>query len=402
MEVKGFQKGVVYENVYLVFVDASGHSNVVRNNPKDIATQAFDLLYTKIENRLKRVVSKNKCETAIIWSWLGDGGLVAIHDESEKISVSTTLGFVMDVLNLDLPALKQEFVNDGINGELHIRIAVHKGTIKYTEDGQQGFIHSSDINWGAHLEKATPKDSVSISKDIFDILLHTNKKLFCSVGAFEEREVYVYTPNSDPDQILRCWRVAHGFDFMERIQCYHERISQKDKAELISSAKTKVIDFGTTLNTCSHYLFSTERPTPYRDAVINLLGRGGSFICYMLSPGSVGSKQLIELRKEDTNKKITTAVTRFTQFKNSNKKITKNFKVFQYDNNPNFAAMIIDPEADDSVCLFSPYLNASPQDDTGFDRADLPHYFISKKNSKTYDFVWRYVSAFIAMSSELI
>ena len=44
MENKGFLKNQVYENVYFIFVDASGHSNVVRRNPKDVSTQAFDLI----------------------------------------------------------------------------------------------------------------------------------------------------------------------------------------------------------------------------------------------------------------------------------------------------------------------------------------------------------------------
>ena len=38
-----FQKGQVYENVYMIFVDAAGHSNVVRSNPRDVSDQAFDL-----------------------------------------------------------------------------------------------------------------------------------------------------------------------------------------------------------------------------------------------------------------------------------------------------------------------------------------------------------------------
>lgn len=402
MESKLFLKDKVYQNVYLVFVDASGHSNVVRSNPGDVAAQAFDLLYEKINNRLRRVVNKHRCETALVWSWLGDGGLVAIHDNSEKISVDTALEFVQDILGLDLPALKSEFENERINGELHIRIAVHKGVIKYTDDGQQGFIHSSDINWGAHLEKATTQDSISISKEIYDILQNDKKVMFSPVGIFEEREVYIFTPNTDRGQISRSWRAAHGFDDMELVQCYLERISQKDKAELIDSAKETVIDFGTTLNTCSNYLFSTERPIPYRDAVIRLLERGGSFICYMLSPDSIGSRQLIELRKENTDEKLRSAMTRFQEFKNSNPTLTNNFKVFQYQSNPNFAAMIVDPEATDAVCLYSPYLSVLPQDGMGTGRADMPHYLVSKKKNKAYDFVWRYVSAYIATAKEFL
>jgi Adenylate and Guanylate cyclase catalytic domain len=400
MGINLFVKDQVYENVYLVFVDASGHSNVVRRNPRDVSAQAFDLLYERIAGRLQRVVTKNRCEIAVVWSWLGDGGMIAIHDKSEKNSLLTTFDFVTEVLKLDLPNLKSEFANDNINGELHIRIAVHKGTIKYTDDGQQGFIHSSDINWGAHLEKATPKDSISISKEIFDILPSDKKKDFVSVGKFEEREAYVFTPNADESLVTLNWRASQGFSEMELVQCYLERISQKDKAELIDTAKDTVIDFGTTLNTCSNYLFSTERPVPYRDAVCRLLERGGKFVCYMLSPDSPGSRQLVELRKEDTDEKLRNAMTRFQQFKSINPTLTNQFKVFQFDNNPNFAAMIIDPESDDSVCLYSPYLSVISQEGTG--RADMPHYLVSKKKHRMYKFVWDYVSSYINIAKEFL
>lgn len=402
METNLFLKGQVYENVYLVFVDASGHSNVVRSNPRDVSAQAFDLLYEKVAGRLQRVVTKNRCEIAVVWSWLGDGGMIAIHDNSENKSLTTTFEFVQDVLKLDLPNLKSEFENENINGELHIRIAVHKGTIKYTDDGQQGFIHSSDINWGAHLEKATPQDSISISKEIYNILPNTKNIDFVSVGKFEEREAYVFTPNADKSLVALNWRASQGFSEMELVQCYLERISQKDKAELIDSANDTVIDFGTTLNTCSNYLFSTERPVPYRDAVCRLLERGGNFICYMLSPDSPGSRQLIELRKENTDEKLLTSMSRFQQFKCNDPTLKNKFKVFQFDNNPNFAAMIIDPESDGSVCLYSPYLSVISQDGICTGRADMPHYLVSKKKHRMYKYVWDYVSSYIKIAKEFL
>lgn len=397
-----FVKDNVYDNVFLVFIDASGHSNVVKNNPKDISTQAFDLLYEKINGRLQRVVNKKRCKIGVVWSWLGDGGLIALYDDSENISLMTTLEFVQDILKLDLPNTQSEFENENINGELHIRIAVHKGTIKYTDDGQQGFIHSSDINWGAHLEKATPKDSVSISKDIYNILPNNEKKSFIAVGKFEEHEIYVWSPNADGKLIKLNWRATQGFENVQKVQCYLERISQKDKAELIDSAQDTVIDFGTTLNTCSNYLFSTERPVPYRDAVCRLLKRGGRFICYMLEPDSNGSRQLVELRKEDTNEKLRHSIARFTQFKNRNNELTNEFKVFQFADNPNLAAMVIDPDLENSLCLFSPYLNGISNSGDSIERADMPHYLVNKKEHKMYEYIWNYVSAYMEKAKQVL
>lgn len=301
-----------------------------------------------------------------------------------------------------MPSLQSEFANDGINGELHIRIALHKGTIKYTDEGQQGFIHSTDINWGAHLEKATPIDSVSISKDIYDILSNDKQREFVPVGRFEERDVFVYSPYGDMERIALNWRSIHGFSNMDLVQCYLERLSQKDKTELIDLAKHTVIDFGTTLNTCSGYLFSTERPVPYRDAVCRLLERGGSFICYMLSPDSEGSRQLVELRKENTDDKLKAAMLRFKTFKSKNAKLASRFKVYQFQSNPNLAAMLVDPDSEDALCLYSPYLNVLPQSANGTGRADMPHYLVSKKNNQMYNYIWEYVQSYIKESKEYL
>ena len=402
MENKGFSKNQIYENVYFIFIDASGHSNVVRKNPKDVSTQAFDLLFDKVLNRVNRVTLKNRCEIATIWSWLGDGGMIAMYDTSEKTVLTASLRLVQDIIRLDLPSLQSEFINEEINGELHIRISLHKGTIRYSDEGQQGSIHSTDINWGAHLEKATPKDSVSISKEIYDILPNDKQREFVSVGRFEDRDVFVYSPYNDMERIALNWRAIHGFSNMDLVQCYLERLSQKDKTELIDSAKQTVIDFGTTLNTCSGYLFSTERPVPYRDAVYRLLERGGSFICYMLAPDSEGARQLVELRKENTDYKLKTTMSRFKAFKSRNAELASRFKVYQFQSNPNLAAMIIDPDLEDAVCLYSPYLNVLPQSANGTGRADMPHYLVSKKNNKMYNYIWEYVQSYIKESHEFL
>jgi class 3 adenylate cyclase len=396
-----FMKNNVYKDVYLVFIDASGHSSVVKNNPLDVSEQAFDLLFDKIKSRLDRVAKKHHCNIAVVWSWLGDGGMIAIHDNSERTTIATAIEFMKEVLNLDLPSLQSEFKNEKINGELHIRIAAHKGTIKYTDEGQQGFIHSPDINWGAHLEKATPKDAIAISKEIYSILQEEDKKSFIPVGVFEDRETFVHSVSMDCDQISLQWTASHGFNNKEVIQCYLSRISEMDKSALIDAAKSTVIDFGTTLNTCSNYLFSTARPVPYRDAVCRLLERGGSFICYMITPDSNGAKQLMQLRNEDTDGKLKVSLERFQTFKKREPEKKEKFKVYQYDGNPNFAAMVIDPNTDNSVCLYSPYLNVMSQNGLETGRADMPHYLVSK-HQKMYDYVWRFIKSYIDTSKEVL
>ena len=94
-----FEKGKIYDNVYMVFIDASGHSNIVKQNPIDKASQAFDTLYNKVYERLEQQVKINRCQKAIVWSWLGDGGLIAIYDEEESRSVSLALNFAKKLLS---------------------------------------------------------------------------------------------------------------------------------------------------------------------------------------------------------------------------------------------------------------------------------------------------------------
>lgn len=397
-----FQMNHVYDNVYLVFIDASGHSNIVRNNPNDISSGAFDLLFDKIKMRLVKGATDNRCETAFVWSWLGDGGMIAIYDSRENVSLKTTVDFAQSILSLDLDSIRNEFKNDNIDGELHIRIAIHKGTIKFNEAGKQGFIHSSDINWGAHLEKATPIDSIAISKEVYNVLPQEKKKEFIAVGSFENKDVYIFNPKLSDKLIVQSWIAVQGVSGVSFIQSYMERISQRDKAKLINSAHKTVIDFGTTLNTCSNYLFATERPLLYREAVFNLLKRGGYFKCYMLSPNSKGANQLINLRGEDTNGKLNTSITRFRNFKNQYKDMTEKFEVYQYDLNPNLAAMIIDPEEDDSVCVFSPYLNVINESGIGAGRADMPHYIVSKKSGGLYQYMVNFISGYIQKSRRVV
>lgn len=396
-----FQKGQIYENVYMIFVDAAGHSNVVRSNPRNASDQAFDLLYQVVWERLQEAVGKKGCGIAEVWSWLGDGGMFAVHDEKEQVALETALMFARSVLLKDLKRLRREFAKNEINGEIHLRIAVHKGTIRYTEQGRQGLIHSSDINWGAHLEEVTPQDSVAISKDIYGIM-GNNKQGFVHAGRFEEREVYVFTPRVDAALVRRNWTMAQGLEGLGMVQGYLQRVSQRDKAALINTARTRVVDFGTTLTTCANYLLSTERPAYYRDAVISLLNRGGSFVCYMLAPDSPGSRQLAELRMEDTDGRLEFSMERFKAFKSKDIAPMEGFQVYQYPLNSNMAAMFIDPESEDGVCLYSSYLNGVPKDEEVLDRADMPHYLVSRRKGGMYEYIWNYVSDYMEIAQRAL
>lgn len=397
-----FEKGKTYENVYIVFIDASGHSNIVKQNPIDKATRGFDMLYKKIADRLDEQTKDIRCQNSVIWSWLGDGGLIAIYDTEESKAVNLALSFAKTMLNPTLKHLQDDFTSIlHISGELHLRIAIHKGTIKYTDEGQQGFIHSADINFGAHLEKVTPKDCLLISKEVYLVLNNNERNTFVEVGEYEEHLVWAYSPNLDEQSLKRMWFASRGFTGVNLIQGYTQRLSEHDKALLIKNAKSKVIDLGTTLNTCSNYLVSTARPTPYKDAVNDLISRGGQFYCYMLEPDSNGSLQLSQLRNEDTNAKLHTSIDRFSKFIAKKNVNPNSFAVFNFAYNPNFAALIIDPESDSGLCLYSPYFSNTKQfSKSSFERADMPHYLLSSEDP-LYNIVLNEVYSYIGISRKL-
>lgn len=377
-----FEKGITYENVFFIFIDASGHSNIVKQNPKDKASRGFDALYKKISDRLIELTADFRCQNSVVWSWLGDGGLIAIYDEDESISINLAITFAKALLKPTLGHLQDEFSSIlRIRGELHLRIAIHKGTIKYTDEGQQGFIHSADINFGAHLEKVTPKDCLLISKEVYSVISTDERPTFIEVGEYEEHTIYAYSPQLNEQQLKRKWLSSRGFSGVDFIQTYSQRLSEQDKAQLIRNAQKKVIDFGTTLNTCSNYLFSTARPRPYKDAVHDLISRGGQFHCYMLEPNSTGSLLLSQLRGEDTNQKLHTSIDRFRQYVEQQKITDDSFAVFSHIHNPNFAAMVIDPDSDEGLCLYSPYFSDTKEfSKKSSERADMPHYLFSFEN----------------------
>ena len=64
--------------------------------------------------------------------------------------------------------------------------------------------------------------------------------------------------------------------------------------------------------------------------------------------------------------------------------------------------MLIDPDLEDAVCLYSPYLNVLPQSANGTGRADMPHYLVSKKNNQMYKYIWEYVQSYIKDAQEFL
>lgn len=382
--------GQNYPNMYFLFVDASGHSTVVAKNPVDVASRAYDLLERRILERLRSSASPTRCEYHERWGWQGDGGLFMLYDKDESVALKTALDFVQRLLDIDLPALQKEFTAESILGELHLRIAVHKGTLSYLSDERRGSIHSAALNFAAHLEKATPKDCAAISGEVYNVI-RADQKQFFKVGTFEGHEVALYSPGRSQLDLTRAWYALHGFDSM-RIQAMYERPSAENKAALLRTTRAEVIDLGTALHTCSEYLITTQRPAIYRDTVLELLRRGCKYCCFLLDPDGATAEQHGRERGEDLVSKIRQSIKSFQRFQREHPAEAAYLEVYSYNHYTGFAALGIDVTQADALLLYSPYL--APRVGWTPERGDMPHYLVGPSSAAPlFEFHRAYIDA---------
>ncbi len=379
-----FQVNRTYDNVFLIFVDAAGHSNVVAHNPRDQAGQAFDLLHRKVTERLATIAEQRRVGYARPWRWAGDGGFLIVHDDEESIARDVTLEFVHRLLTLDLPHLRDEFARLGIEGSLRLRVAVHKGSIRYRGEGNEGTIYSPDINFVAHLEKAAPPDTVAVSSDVVRVA-GPYADLFTPVGEFEGRQVHLYAADPHSGGAAASWLAARGLAGGVPVHGYVERPSQWEKTRMVRAAATEVVDLGTSLRTASRYLVTTERPAHFRDAVLDFLGRGGTYRCVLMDPASEATRLLSAQRGEQLADKTREALTHLRQFKQRHGAAADRLEVFQTPGYPGMACLATDLDDPCALILTSPYLMAPPGPKEQVERGDLPHYLVARSAGPLFD-----------------
>jgi class 3 adenylate cyclase len=366
-----FRPGETYDNVYLIVVDASGYSSIVRRNPLDRAAHAFDQLRERAVARVHRTSSKLHCARTALWSWRGDGGMLAVHDENESVARDVALTAARDILRVDLRQVRESLRRTELRGELRLRVAVHKGTIRYSADGQTGAIHSPVINLAAHLEELTPPDCLSISEAVFEVA-GRHADAFELVGDHESSNVYLTTPTGDPRDARRAWLTKVGLTGSTPVFAQPQRPSQVEKSRLIQAARADVIDLGTALRTCARALTTTERPARYRDSVLEFLSRGGTYRCVLLDPTCEATATLSRYRNENLPEKIRASIVLFAQFKDRHGSVTDGLHVYQSQIFPGFAAITVDLTAAEAVILYSPYLMNTV--DLQVEHGDTPHY----------------------------
>jgi class 3 adenylate cyclase len=367
----GFLPGRTYDNVYLIVVDASGYSSIVRRNPLDRAAHAFDELRERAVARVVKVAGKLRCARAELWSWRGDGGILAVHDENESVARDVALTAAREVLRIDLRQVRNSLRRTELKGELRLRVAVHKGTIRYGSNGGSGAIHSPVINLAAHLEELTPPDCLAISEAVYEVA-GRHADAFVHVGRHENSNVYLMTLSGSAQDARRAWLTKAGLAGSTPVSAQPQRPSQEEKARLVAAARSDVLDLGTALRTCSRALTTTDRPARYRDAVLDFLGRGGTYRAVLLDPSCAATATLSQYRNEDMPAKIQTSIDAFGQFKERHGLLADSLHVYQSRAFLGFAAIAVDLGSPDPLILYSPYLMSVL--DIHIEHGDSPHY----------------------------
>jgi class 3 adenylate cyclase len=376
-----FRGGEIYDNVYLLAVDASGYSTIVKSNPRDRVGHAFDLLREDIGERVRSTAVETGCRRAHLWFWRGDGGLFLIHDGNESVARDVALSAAWKILVEDLTLLRNKLRGTELKGELRLRIAVHKGPLRYMDSGYNGSIHSPDINFVTHLEETTPPDCIAVSDEVYQAA-GDHSAAYTHVGEFEERRVYLTTATGDSYDARRAWLAEQGLAGGVPILGYVQRPSQLEKSRMVDSARAEILDLGTALRTSANYLITTERPAWYRDAVLNFLRRGGRYRCVMLDPACETARIISDYRQEELGVKIRTTVQKLSKFKDQHGSDAAGLQAYLCDSFPGFSALAVDPHTTDPIVLFSPYLMSMKPLDLHVPNGDTPHYVVSGRSGQ--------------------
>lgn len=375
-EISFFSDDISYTNVYFMKIDASGHSNIVLNNPDDLVNKLFDLLEDTVYSAVEENRKIHNCQYAEFWGWQGDGGLCVIYDPYESIALRTSIDSALSILDFKLQELRNHLNKLRIKGNLHLRISIHKGSFTYKGRSNQGSIHSKDLNFVSHLETRTPKDSLTISEDVFNCcdadLIDKFKPLDFN---FENKNIFIYK-NRFSNKIYFEWLSNISFHDSFKVNMFPQRLSEKEKATIIRHARSEIIDMGTASRTCSYYLGSTQRPIYYKDQVIKLLDLGVNYTCLLLNPESETMDIYSKLRGENLKERTLDSLHRLGSFAKEVEEKKGHFKVYLYSLLPYFACIAVDRK-DGGSLIFSPYMPNF--ENLKIERADTMHFLLSKE-----------------------
>jgi class 3 adenylate cyclase len=160
--------------VAIASIDICQNSELV----KKYKTKVMEKVYYRLWEFLK---AKLDTWEGRIWSWAGDGGILAFRgEESIPRAVSCCLEILASLSVFNMQPDKP------IKDEIHLRIGLDFGPLKFFSD--TGKIVSEVINYAAHLEKkATKPSNLSVSDAVHNRLSPAMRKVFAEELSFEGR-----------------------------------------------------------------------------------------------------------------------------------------------------------------------------------------------------------------------
>jgi len=161
----------------VISLDVADNSALVRKH----GLRKMEKLYFNLWGFLR---DKLAATDGRIWSWAGDGGIIAF---ALKDSARRAVRFAIEVQTA-IPVFNLTSALDW-HSDLSLRLGIDSGKVRFNAD--TGKIVSEVINYAAHLEKkSTTPGCISISHAVYSTLPRRVAGLFHFGGIFEEQDFY--------------------------------------------------------------------------------------------------------------------------------------------------------------------------------------------------------------------
>ncbi len=161
----------------VISLDIVGNSAKVRKLGASRMERLYATLWRFLREKLATVDGR-------IWSWAGDGGIIAfaLRDHAARaVRFAIEVQSTVPVFNLS--------ASGSPTGDVAMRLGIDSGRVKFAIE--TGTIVSDVINYAAHLEKAaTLPGTVSISRSVFDALPARLASVFRFGGIFEDKDYF--------------------------------------------------------------------------------------------------------------------------------------------------------------------------------------------------------------------
>jgi len=168
-------------DVTVASMDIVGSSELVKTFGRKTMEKFYSYFWASLKERLMGYNGR-------IWSWAGDGGILAFAFKNHRIRAAR---FAIEMQRV-MP-LVNSHVRNPIDEKVSIRIAMNSGKVSFMAD--TGKIISDVINLAAHMEKkGTQPGYVSITENVWKPLPPPLQELFDPLGDFEG-QLQLCTPN---------------------------------------------------------------------------------------------------------------------------------------------------------------------------------------------------------------